>query len=426
MEFKENFLWGVATAANQCEGGYLEGGKGLTIQDYIKGGGIGRPRMFRSTMEEGAFYPSHDAVDYYHHYEEDIRLLAEMGCKCYRMSISWARIFPTGCEEEPNQEGLSFYKNIFTLCKSFGVMPMGAYKSLGLIDGKYLGGEAFISLKSMTVDEKVRFQALHHQFVAGAKTVIEARKISPEIKVGCMIGHITQYPLTCRPEDMLECQHKDRLLNKFAGDVAVFGSYPSYMNRYFKEHQITIQKEPEDDAILKAGCVDFYTFSYYMTNCATIDDAAEQTDGNLLEGAKNPYLTASEWGWQIDPKGLRYTLNELWDRYHLPMMVVENGFGAPDEVDADGSIHDDYRISYLNDHIAAMGEAIEDGVDLFGYTIWSAMDIVSAGTGEMKKRYGLIYVDRHDDGSGDFKRIPKDSYYWYAKCIQENGKNITA
>lgn len=485
MEFKENFLWGVATAANQCEGGYLEGGKGLTIQDYIKGGGIGRPRMFRSTMEEGAFYPSHDAVDHYHHYGEDIRLLAEMGCKCYRMSISWARIFPTGCEEEPNQEGLSFYKNIFTLCKSFGiepvvtlshfempwylakekggfanreviddfvcyaccvmnyfkeevhywllfneinfgVMPMGAYKSLGLIDGKYLGGEAFISLKSMTVDEKVRFQALHHQFIAGAKTVIEARKISPEIKVGCMIGHITQYPLTCRPEDMLECQHKDRLLNKFAGDVAVFGSYPSYMNRYFKEHQITIQKEPEDDGILKAGCVDFYTFSYYMTNCATIDDAAEQTDGNLLEGAKNPYLTASEWGWQIDPKGLRYTLNELWDRYHLPMMVVENGFGAPDEVDADGSIHDDYRISYLNDHIAAMGEAIEDGVDLFGYTIWSAMDIVSAGTGEMKKRYGLIYVDRHDDGSGDFKRIPKDSYYWYAKCIQENGKNITA
>lgn len=206
----------------------------------------------------------------------------------------------------------------------------------------------------------------------------------------------------------------------------MFGSYPSYMNRYFKEHQITIQKEPEDDGILKAGCVDFYTFSYYMTNCATIDDAAEQTDGNLLEGAKNPYLTASEWGWQIDPKGLRYTLNELWDRYHLPMMVVENGFGAPDEVGADGSIHDDYRISYLNDHIAAMGEAIEDGVDLFGYTIWSAMDIVSAGTGEMKKRYGLIYVDRHDDGSGDFKRIPKDSYYWYAKCIQENGKNITA
>ena len=343
MEFKENFLWGVATAANQCEGGYLEGGKGLTIQDYVKGGGIGKPRMFRSTMEEGAFYPSHDAVDHYHHYEEDIRLLAEMGCKCYRMSISWARIFPTGCEEEPNQEGLSFYKNIFTLCKflgiepvvtlshfempwylvkekggfanreviddfvryaccvmnyfkeevhywllfneiNFGVMPMGAYKSLGLIDGKYLGGEAFISLKSMTVDEKVRFQALHHQFIAGAKTVIEARKISSEIKVGCMIGHITQYPLTCRPEDMLECQHKDRLLNKFAGDVAVFGSYPSYMNRYFKEHQITIQKEPEDDGILKAGCVDFYTFSYYMTNCATIDDAAEQTDGNLLEG----------------------------------------------------------------------------------------------------------------------------------------------
>ena len=252
MEFKENFLWGVATAANQCEGGYLEGGKGLTIQDYVKGGGIGKPRMFRSTMEEGAFYPSHDAVDHYHHYEEDIRLLAEMGCKCYRMSISWARIFPTGCEEEPNQEGLSFYKNIFTLCKflgiepvvtlshfempwylvkekggfanreviddfvryaccvmnyfkeevhywllfneiNFGVMPMGAYKSLGLIDGKYLGGEAFISLKSMTVDEKVRFQALHHQFIAGAKTVIEARKISSEIKVGCMIGHITQY-----------------------------------------------------------------------------------------------------------------------------------------------------------------------------------------------------------------------------------------
>ena len=182
----------------------------------------------------------------------------------------------------------------------------------------------------------------------------------------------------------------------------------------------------EEKEILKKGTVDFYTCSYYMSTCITTHENSEEVAGNLAGGAKNPYLTASEWGWQIDPKGLRYTLNELWDRYHLPMMVVENGFGAPDEVGADGSIHDDYRISYLNDHIAAMGEAIEDGVDLFGYTIWSAMDIVSAGTGEMKKRYGLIYVDRHDDGSGDFKRIPKDSYYWYAKCIQENGKNITA
>ena len=469
--FRDDFLWGGACAANQFEGAWDVDGKGPSVPDMCTNGSHTSPKWVTTHIHPDRLYPSHEAIDFYHHYEEDIALFAEMGFNTFRT--------PTGMESEPNEKGLEFYDRVFDCCKKHGIeplvtishcelpyalveryngwasrelidfymnycktiferykdkvkywltfneintgtMPIGGILNTGTIQG-YEGSTA-----DVPNDEQARFQALHNMFVASARAVKYAHDNYPQFKMGCMICSITSYPMTCDPADVVANQKQMQIMNWFCSDMHVRGEYPYYMKRFFAEHNITIHQEPEDAAILKAGTVDFYTFSYYMTNCATIDDAAEQTDGNLLEGAKNPYLTASEWGWQIDPKGLRYTLNELWDRYHLPMMVVVNGFGAPDEVDADGSIHDDYRISYLNDHIAAMGEAIEDGVDLFGYTLWSAMDIVSAGTGEMKKRYGLIYVDRHDDGSGDFKRIPKDSYYWYAKCIQENGKNITA
>lgn len=480
MAFPNGFLWGGAIAANQCEGGWMEDGKGLTIQDFVKGGSALTPRMFTPVIEEGEYYPSHEAIDFYHRYQEDIALLAEMGFTCFRMSISWARIFPTGEDEKPNQKGLDFYEKVFLECRkykiepvvtlshfdmpwgitknyggfanrktitlfvnyartvmeyykeyvrywltfneiNFGVLPMGAFNSQGIISKETLEQEKPIEKKKISTDLKTQIKALHHQFLASAQTVKIGHEINPDNMIGCMISHITQYPLTCNPKDMLETQKKDRILNKFAGDVMVFGEYPTYMKRWFHENSIALDITSEDQILLKEGIVDFYTFSYYMTNCTTIRTDVEQVNGNLMGGARNPYLQISEWGWQIDPDGLRYTLNELWDRYHIPLMVVENGLGAPDVIERDGQIHDSYRIEYMKNHVHAMDEAIQDGVNLIGYTAWAPIDLVSAGTGEMHKRYGFIYVDRHDDGTGDFKRIPKDSFYWYKDCIKRNG-----
>lgn len=482
MVLRDDFLWGGATAACQCEGGYLEGGKGLTVQDFVKGGSAKAPRMFCPEIKEGEYYPSHNAVDHYHHYEEDMELLSELGIKCYRMSISWARIFPHGDDREPNREGLDFYRKIFEHCHkygiepmvtlshfdipwgivkkyggfysretidlfvryasvvmkyykkyvhywitfneiNFGVLPMGAYKSLGLVEEEDMQRNDWIPLPELRKDIRRQMQALHHQLIASAKTVKLAHEINPENKVGCMIGHITQYPLTCNPADVLECQKKDRLLNKFTGDIMVRGEYPSYIFPWMKENDVSVIFEEGDKEILKEGVVDFYSFSYYMSNCSTVRTDIEQVNGNLMGGAKNPYLETSKWGWQIDPEGLRYTLNELWDRYGIPLMVVENGLGAPDLVEH-GRIHDSYRIEYLRRHIKALTDAAADGVNVMGYTMWSLFDLVSSGTGEMYKRYGLIYVNRHDDGSGDFERLRKDSFHWYQKCIRGNGGDL--
>lgn len=478
----ENFLWGGAMAANQSEGAWKADGKGLTIQDFIKGGNAKEPRVFTPVIDEKQYYPSHEAVDFYHRYKEDIALCAEMGFTCLRLSISWARIFPNGDDEKPNQAGLDFYDRVFEECRkyrieplvtlshfdlpwgivtkyngfldrrtielfvryaetiisyykekvrywltfneiNFGVLQMGAYNSLGLVEEKIRTGAFPVRKTKMEIPLQKRLQALHHQFLASALTVQKAHEIDQGLKIGCMISHITQYPLTCDPKDMLETQKKDRILNKFAGDVMVRGEYPTYAGRWFREEDITINWKPEDMAVLKAGTVDFYAFSYYMTNCSTVRMDVEQVNGNLMGGAKNPYLETSEWGWQIDPDGLRYTLNQLWDRYEIPLMIVENGLGAADEV-TDGEIHDDYRIDYFKKHIEALKEAVSDGVEVMGYTTWSPIDSVSAGTGEMKKRYGFVFVDRYDDGQGDFARIKKDSFFWYKRCIASNGETL--
>lgn len=480
--FSKDFLWGAATAANQCEGAYQDGGKGLTIQDFVKGGSVSTPRMFRAKIDKNEYYPSHDAIDFYHRYKGDIALLGELGLKCYRMSISWARIFPNGDDAEPNQEGLDFYLDVFLTCKkygiepmvtlnhfdipwgvvtkyggfsnrktidlfvryaetvmkyykglvkywltfneiNFGMLPIGAYKSLGLLEAEDLQTDKWIPKEELKRSPQRQMQALHHQFLASAKVVKAAHEIDSENMVGCMIAHITQYPLTCHPQDLLECQEKDRVLNKFAGDLMVRGEYPGYIKSWMKREKLQISFEKDDEKILKEGTVDFYAFSYYITNCATVRTDVEQVNGNLMGGAKNPYLKASDWGWQIDPGGLRYTLNQLWDRYEIPLMIVENGFGAADQLQ-NGKVHDGYRIDYLREHVKAMAKAVEEGVNLMGYTMWSPFDLVSAGTGEMHKRYGLIYVDRYDDGSGNYERIRKDSYYWYQKCIAANGKAI--
>ena len=477
MGFRKDFLWGGATAANQFEGAWNIDGKGPSCADMCTGGSHTRSKRITREIEEGTFYPSHEAIDFYHRYKEDIALFAEMGFKVFRFSIGWSRIFPNGDDVMPNEAGLQFYDNVineclrygieplitishyevpFALCKKYNgwasremidiftrycevifkrykgrvkywltfneinsaTMPMGGFLSQGILN------EGTTDFNNQVDIPQLRFQGLHHQFVASAKAVQLAHEIDPNYQVGCMILYATTYPYTCNPDDVIEAQKKNRIMNYFCGDVQVRGEYPTYMKRYFKENNIEIKVEDGDEEILKNGCVDFYTFSYYMSVCATMDEKALQGNGNILGGATNPYLKASDWGWQIDPKGLRYSLNEIYDRYQIPMMIVENGLGAYDEKEEDGTINDDYRIEYLKAHIEQMKEAVEDGVDLIGYTPWGCIDLVSASTGEMAKRYGFIYVDKYDDGSGDLSRSKKKSFNWYKQVIASNGENL--
>lgn len=475
--FKEDFLWGGAVAANQFEGAWDIDGKGASVSDMCTNGTHTTPKRITSKIEPDTLYPSHEAIDFYHHYKEDIALFAEMGFKTFRLSIAWTRIFPTGMETEPNEAGLKFYDNVFDECKKYnieplvtishyempyalvekyngwygrecidlfvrycetiferykgkvkywltfneinsGAMPLGNVLSLGTIQG-YSG-----SIMDVPDDPKIRFQALHHQLIASAKAVKLAHEKYPEYKMGNMICFITKYPYTCNPDDIIMTQKEMQIINWFCSDIQVRGYYPSYAERYFEENNIIIKKEPDDDEILKEGTVDYYTFSYYMSNCTGNAQDGAETSGNLAGGLKNPYLKASDWGWQIDPKGLRYTLNEIYDRYQIPLMVVENGLGAYDKLEEDGSINDDYRIDYLKEHIIQMREAVADGVDLMGYTPWGCIDLVSASTGEMAKRYGFIYVEKYDDGTGTLARRRKKSFDWYKKVIETNGTEL--
>ncbi len=476
--FRNDFLWGGATAANQYEGAWDVDGKGVSIPDLCTNGTHTVPKRVTNGFEEGTLYPSHEATDFYHHYKEDIALFAEMGFKTFRLSIAWTRIFPTGMEEKPNEKGLAFYDAVFDECHKYGIEPlvtishyempyalvekyngwasrecvdfyvryceaiferykdkvkywltfneinsgtmvMGATLSLGVIK------DYFGPMMGVKDDPQVRFQALHHQFVASAKVVKLAHEKYPQFQMGNMICFITMYPSTCHPDDILEAQQKMRMVNWFCSDVQVRGAYPAYADRFFEEQGITIQKEAGDDEFLKEGVVDFYTLSYYMSNCiGNATGNAKTVEGNIVVGLKNPYLEASDWGWQIDPKGLRYSLNAIYDRYQIPIMVVENGLGAKDVKEADGSVHDGYRIDYLKKHIEQMKEAVADGVDLIGYTPWGCIDLVSASTGEMAKRYGFIYVDKYDDGTGTLARSKKDSFYWYQNVIKTNGEDL--
>ena len=476
--FPNNFLWGGATAANQVEGAWNTDGKGPNLADAMVAGSNTTPRKITLEIDESKYYyPSHKAVDYYHHYKEDIALMAEMGLKIYRMSISWARIFPKGSEDEPNEEGLKFYDEIFKELKKYNIeplvtiyhneMPLNLVTEInGWADRKCIdyyvkfaevimnrykdyvkywipineindlttnvgnwnhGGilnEGTETFQDQKDDPNKRFAALHNQFVASAKTVMIGKKINPEFQFGTMICHITVYPLTCHPEDILLTQQEDQLRNRFSGDVQMKGKYPYYMKRYFERNNIHFEVQPEDEQILLEGHCDFYTFSYYMTNCITRQTDVAQVSGNIMGGAKNPYLKATEWNWQIDPVGLRYTLNHIYDRYNVPIMITENGLGAKDILE-DGKIHDDYRIEYYREHIKQMKLAIDDGVDLIGYTPWTAIDVISCSTGEMAKRYGYIYVDADDEGHGTYQRYKKDSFYWYQKVIATNGEDLS-
>lgn len=475
--FKSDFLWGGATAANQFEGGWNVDGKGLSGPDMCTTGTHTTPKRITREIEEGVLYPSHEAIDFYHRYKEDIALFAEMGFTTFRLSIAWTRIFPTGMETEPNEAGLDFYDQVFDECLRYGIepivtishyempyeltkayngwagrecidyyvryceviferykdkvkywltfneinagtMPMGNFLSLGILN------EGTVDFTDQVDIPQLRYQGLHHQFVASAKAVKLAHERYPHFKMGNMIVFITMYPYTCNPDDILKAQQSMQMMNWFCSDVQVRGEYPYYAHRYFEEHNIHVNMEEGDIEILKDGMVDFYTFSYYMSNCVAEKASEKQVSGNIGRGLKNPYLESSDWGWQIDPKGLRYTLNEIYSRYQIPLIVVENGLGAYDKIEEDGSIQDDYRIAYLKDHIIQMKEAVKDGVDLVGYTPWGCIDLVSASTGEMAKRYGFIYVEKYDDGTGSLKRRKKKSFDWYREVIASNGEKL--
>lgn len=480
MGFPENFLWGGATAANQCEGAWDEDGKGVSISDICTGGKYGQSKMITPVLQEGTFYPSHEAINHYHRFKEDIALFAEMGFKVYRFSIAWTRIFPNGDEAEPNEAGLRHYEEVIDECLKYGIEPLitishyevpfgltkkcNSWVSREMIDyylnycraifTRYKGKVKYwltfneinsaLSPMGALLNQGIlndlenptpftsqpdipqqRFQGLHHMFVASALAVKLAHEIDPDTKVGNMLLYSCTYPLTCNPDDILKAQQYNQFKNYFCSDVQCKGYYPSYMNRYFEENNIHIEMAEGDKEILKEGTVDFYTFSYYMSSCQTADPEKKKGQGNILGGVNNPYLKASDWGWQIDPKGLRYALNELYDRYQLPIMVVENGLGAYDKIEEDGTIDDSYRIDYLRQHIEQMHEAVKDGVNLIGYTPWGCIDLVSASTGEYAKRYGFIYVERYDDGTGNFDRRRKKSFDWYKKVIASNGADLT-
>lgn len=485
MGFRKDFLWGGATAANQYEGGYLSGGKGLSTLDAITGGSKDTPRMItfktkdgdikqvdrNESLPEGAigyidpelYYPSHTATDFYHHYEEDIALFAEMGFKCFRLSISWARICPKGTKEI-NEEGLKFYDNVFDTLKKYDIEPIVTINHFdipmhladeydGWLNRKVIDYFLFFCetiferyktkvkywmtfneinfLRSWTQIgihdncKSNKYQAAHHLFVASAKAVELGHSINKDFNIGMMIAYIPSYPLTCKPEDVLEALNFNRE-QEFYMDVQVKGKYPKHKLKEFEREGIVIEKELGDDEIIAKGVVDYIGFSYYMSTVSTANpDEVKYVGGNQLPAVKNPYLNESDWGWTVDPLGLRISLCELTDRYDIPLFIVENGFGAVDKLNEDYTINDEYRIDYFKEHIKAMKDAVEiDGVDLIGYTPWGCIDLVSAGTGEMSKRYGFIYVDMDDNGKGSLNRYRKDSFYWYKKVIESNGENL--
>ena len=464
---REDFLWGGASAANQYEGGYNEGNRGLSINDVEMGASHGHKREIHEFIHEGVYYPSHKATDFYHHYKEDIALMGEMGFKCYRMSIAWSRIFPHGDDEIPNEEGLAFYEDVFKECHKYNIEPMvtlhhfelplalvqnyGAWRNRKLIDLSVRYAKCvmerykdlvkywftFNEINSLFLapvpwhqsgiiyqdDENatdVMFQSAHYQLVASALTVIEGHRINPEFKIGNMILYNCYYPMSCNPVDSQMVLDKLAPIYYFA-DVQCKGYYTNTCKAYLTKMGGHFDIAEDDLEILKAGTVDFLSFSYYASLTEGLE-ADHSADGNLLDGGRNPYLESTAWGWQIDPLGLRLSLNYLYDRYSLPLFVSENGMGAIDEF-KDGTVEDDYRIDYLKKHIQALKDAVEiDLVDCFGYTSWGPIDIISAGTGEMRKRYGYVYVDANDRGEGTFKRYKKKSFYWYQKCIQSNGQ----
>lgn len=478
MTLPKDFLWGGALAAHQFEGGWNAAGKGPSVVDVMTAGAHGVPRQITETIEEGTFYPNHEAIDFYHRYKEDIAMFAEMGLKCLRTSIGWSRIFPKGDEEEPNEAGLQFYDDVFDELIKHGIEPVitlshfemplhlareyGGFRSRKVaeyfakfaevcfnrykdkvtywmtfneINNKmdvnnplFLWTNSGVSVKEGENAKEVMYQAGLHELLASAWAVAKGKEINPSFQIGAMVSHVPIYPYSSNPEDVMLAEEYMRQ-RYFFPDVQVRGYYPSYALKEFEREGYHIPFEEGDEESLRKGKVDYLGFSYYMSTTVKSDAVSDHNgdivNGALPHGVENPYIKSSDWGWSIDPTGLRYTLNRFYDRYQIPLFIVENGFGAIDQVEEDGSIHDPERIQYLASHIQALKKAVEyDGVDLIGYTPWGIIDIVSFTTGEMKKRYGMIYVDRDNEGNGSMKRLKKDSFTWYQNVIATNGEEV--
>lgn len=482
--FPKNFLWGGAIAANQAEGAWDVDGKGLSVadvarydpdidpKDYVKQWHVS-PSQIKKAMasSDTTYYPKRHGIDFYHRYPEDLKLFAKMGMKCLRVSIAWTRLYPTGTESKPNPKGVAYYLKLFKTMRAEGIEPLvtlSHYEMPLYLVNHYDGWVSRDVIKMFVrfvktcakeysdyvrywltfneidsvfrhpfttvgvVEEKYEnkhdaevaiYQALHHQFVASALATKVIKEKNPNAQVGCMTTKTLAYPLTANPEEAAMAQAYNRD-NAFYADVQVFGTYPQYMKNYFKENHINLKTKTGDEEILKQHTVDFVSFSYYMTMVKSVnEDKMEKVGGNLTTSVKNPYLKTSDWGWQIDPVGLRISLIDLYDRYHKPLFIVENGIGAKDTL-IDGKVHDPYRISYFRDHFKQVNLAIKAGVKVMGYTTWGCIDIISASTSQISKRYGFIYVDLDDLGHGSYKRYPKDSYYWYQKVIASNGASL--
>lgn len=484
MKLSKEFLWGGATADFQCDGGYLDGGRGLSTRDFETDGSLENPRVVTYRMPdgtiggarssffhpdsipdgakvceaEGYYYPSHKAIDHYHHWKEDLELLAGMGCNVYRFSVCWSRIFPTGEEDAPNEEGLGFYDQLIDEMLRLGMEPLitiyhdelpfylaekyDGWSSRHTIDcylkycrvlferyGKKCrywltfneinAVRGYAACGTHKADDQTHYNAVHHMFLASAQAVEMGHRMMPGAMFGAMYASSALYPATCKPEDIF-CHMQKRRETLFFIDVMARGYYPSYTGDIFRRRGVKLHRESGDDEILKRGTLDFISFSYYRSNVISTE-----TKTNVIGGDPNPYLKSTPWNWPIDPTGLRYVLNEFYDRYQKPLFIVENGMGAVDKVEEDGSIIDDYRICYLRDHLKEMMKAVlEDGVELLGYTMWAPIDLVSLSTGEMAKRYGFIYVDMDDKGNGTLKRSKKKSYDWMKQVIATQGESL--
>ena len=488
MSFPKNFLWGGATAANQFEGGYNLNGKGLTTADVTTNGSHTNPRKITyrnlktgetgyTLMEfdhvnsipegcypdvvEGYYYPSHNATDFYHHYKEDIALMAEMGFKCFRFSTNWARIYPHGDDESPNQEGLDFYKSVLLELKKYHIEPLitlshyeiplnisikyNGFASREVIDHfvryattvissyqglcKYyltfneinaMSVNAFMAGGIMYQTDTTRAQGAHNQFVASSRIVKFAHELDKNIMIGQMLAYRPPYAYYSDPKDQLKRMNEMHEMLWYS-DVQTGGHYPAYKLQEYKRKGIILDDTPEDYELIEKYPADFLSFSCYGS--FTVSTHTDLKPG--MRGVDNPFVSKNAWGWSTDEAALRIALNELYDRYHKPLWIVENGIGWADEITEDHKIHDDYRIDYLRTNIQSMKDAVEiDGIPLMGYTMWGCIDLVSAGTGEMKKRYGFVYVDLDDEGKGSFNRYRKDSFYYYQKIIQSNGEEL--
>lgn len=472
-KFPETFLWGGASAAVQMEGGWQEGGKGVNVADIqicrvhdAHGGNVNYTRQSLTDRVADVFsdhpvhhYPKHEAVDFYHRYPEYIELMKLAGFKAFRMSISWARIFPHGDDAQPNAAGIAYYRQVFEALHEAGITPIVTLSHydmpLAIVQhhqGWYghetiemyvnyartcfeqfhdlvpywiavnqinlIFGESFSSL-GMIMDEyedftAAKYQAVHHEFVANALLVRAAKAIDPQIQIGVMLADQMTYPLNSDPKACEQALEANRMKDYFYSDVQLRGEYPGYAKRYFKEHHITIRMEPGDAEVIKENTMDFLAVAYYYSHC--VDASGKKV--------ANPFTKATQWGWTIDPTGLYIAMSSYWDRYHVPMMIAENGIGVEETLDSEGQIHDDYRIAYHREHIAQMRKLIEDEVELFAYTLWSPFDIVSGNSCEMEKRYGLIYVDVDNNGQGTRKLVKKDSYAWYRHVIETDGAEL--